>query len=53
MAAILGADLEVVNSQLVKRLPQGQVCSAANINSPGQMVIAGDAAAIDRAIATC
>ncbi len=29
---------------------QGQVCSAANINSPGQVVIAGDTAAIDRAI---
>jgi [acyl-carrier-protein] S-malonyltransferase len=30
---------------------QGEVCSPANINSPGQIVIAGDAAAIDRAMA--
>jgi [acyl-carrier-protein] S-malonyltransferase len=29
---------------------QGEVCMPANINSPGQMVIAGDAAAVDRAI---
>ncbi|HKR22456.1 MAG TPA: ACP S-malonyltransferase, partial [Pyrinomonadaceae bacterium] len=29
---------------------QGEVCSAANINSPNQIVIAGAAAAIDRAI---
>jgi [acyl-carrier-protein] S-malonyltransferase len=28
----------------------GEICSAANINSPGQVVIAGDTAAIDRAI---
>jgi [acyl-carrier-protein] S-malonyltransferase len=29
---------------------QGEVCSAANINSPSQVVIAGAAGAIDRAI---
>nr|MBA3770627.1 ACP S-malonyltransferase [Blastocatellia bacterium] len=28
---------------------QGEVCSPANINSPSQIVIAGDSAAIDRA----
>jgi len=49
MAAILGSDLETVNSACGEA-SQGQVCSAANINSPGQIVIAGDAAAIDRAI---
>src|SRR5437660_11058079 len=49
MAAILGADLETVNAACAEAA-QGQVCSAANINSPGQIVIAGDAAAIDRAI---
>lgn len=48
MAAILGSDLETVNSACAEAA-QGQVCSAANINSPGQIVIAGDAAAIDRA----
>ena len=49
MAAILGSDIETVNAACAEAV-QGQVCSAANINSPGQIVIAGDAAAIDRAI---
>src|ERR1043165_3864085 len=49
MAAILGSNLETVNAACGEAA-QGQVCSAANINSPGQIVIAGDAAAIDRAI---
>ncbi|HEY8203488.1 MAG TPA: ACP S-malonyltransferase [Pyrinomonadaceae bacterium] len=49
MAAILGSDLETVNAACADA-SEGQVCSAANINSPGQIVIAGDAAAIDRAI---
>ena len=50
MAAILGADLKVVIATC-EEASQGQVCNAANINSPGQVVIAGDTAAIDRAIA--
>jgi [acyl-carrier-protein] S-malonyltransferase len=49
MAAILGADLALVVSTCADAA-EGQVCSAANINSPGQVVIAGDTAAIDRAI---
>lgn len=49
MAAILGADLETVNAGC-EQASQGEVCSAANINSPGQVVIAGAAGAIDRAI---
>jgi [acyl-carrier-protein] S-malonyltransferase len=49
MAAILGADLDVVMTAC-EEAAQGQLCSAANINSPGQVVIAGDTAAIDRAI---
>lgn len=48
MAAILGADVNLVTSAC-EEAAEGQVCSAANINSPGQIVIAGDAAAIDRA----
>src|SRR3989449_8413734 len=50
MAAILGANLDVVITAC-EEAAQGQVCSAANINSPGQVVIAGDTAAIDRAMA--
>src|ERR1051326_3907100 len=49
MAAILGSDIETVNAACAEA-SEGQVCSAANINSPGQIVIAGDTAAIDRAI---
>ena len=49
MAAILGADLNVVTTACAEAAA-GQVCSAANINSPGQVVIAGDTAAVDRAV---
>jgi [acyl-carrier-protein] S-malonyltransferase len=49
MAAILGADLQLIMAAC-KEAAEGQVCSPANINSPGQVVIAGDAAAVDRAI---
>jgi [acyl-carrier-protein] S-malonyltransferase len=49
MAAVLGADLALVMSTCAEAA-EGQVCSAANINSPNQVVIAGDAAAIDRAV---
>jgi [acyl-carrier-protein] S-malonyltransferase len=50
MAAILGADLADI-AAACEEAKQGQVCSPANINSPGQVVIAGNAEAIDRAIA--
>jgi [acyl-carrier-protein] S-malonyltransferase len=50
MAAILGSDLKTVQ-QACAEAAEGQVCGPANINSPSQIVIAGDAAAIDRAIA--
>lgn len=50
MAAIIGADLHVVMNACGEA-QEGQVCMPANINSPGQIVIAGDAAAVDRAIA--
>lgn len=50
MAAVLGADDDVVEA-VCADAAQGQVLSAANYNSPGQVVIAGDAAAVDRALA--
>lgn len=50
MAAVIGADLETV-TEACNESQQGEICSPANINSPNQIVIAGDAAAIDRAIA--
>lgn len=49
MAAILGADLETVDAGC-QQASEGEICSAANINSPNQVVIAGAASAIDRAI---
>ena len=48
MAAILGADLETVEAACAEAA-NGQVCSPANINSPSQVVIAGDSNAVDRA----
>lgn len=49
MAAILGPDLETIKAACDESA-QGQVCSPANINSPGQVVIAGHADAVDRAV---
>ena len=49
MAAILGLD----DAQVVAvcmQAAQGDVAAAVNFNSPGQVVIAGDAAAVQRAI---
>jgi len=50
MAAILGLDDEQVR-QICAAAAQGQVAEAVNFNSPGQVVIAGDAAAVERAMA--
>jgi len=49
MAAILGMPVDKVR-ELASDAAQGEVCQAANINSPEQIVISGHAAAIDRAI---
>jgi [acyl-carrier-protein] S-malonyltransferase len=49
MAAILGASLDVVMAACVEA-SAGEVCGAANINSPNQVVIAGETGAIDRAV---
>jgi [acyl-carrier-protein] S-malonyltransferase len=49
MAAILGLEDEVVMA-VCRDAAQGAVVEAVNFNSPGQIVIAGDAAAVQRAI---
>jgi [acyl-carrier-protein] S-malonyltransferase len=49
MAAILGMRLDEVR-EIVTEAAQGEVCQAANINSPEQIVISGNAAAVSRAI---
>jgi [acyl-carrier-protein] S-malonyltransferase len=49
MAAILGLPLETVEIACTEA-SEGEVCSPANINSPAQIVIAGNTEAVDRAI---
>ncbi|HEY9130475.1 MAG TPA: ACP S-malonyltransferase [Dyella sp.] len=50
MAAVLGGD-DAQIAQVCAEVAQGQVVAPANFNSPGQLVIAGHAEAVDRAIA--
>jgi [acyl-carrier-protein] S-malonyltransferase len=52
MAAIMGIEDQIVIDACAEAA-QGQIASAVNFNAPGQVVIAGDAAAIDRAIDIC
>ncbi len=47
MAAILGMELEKV-AGVCEDAAQGEVCSPANINSPEQIVISGNTAAVER-----
>jgi [acyl-carrier-protein] S-malonyltransferase len=49
MAAILGLDDEAVR-QVCHHAAQGEVLEAVNFNSPGQVVIAGTAAAVTRGV---
>jgi len=49
MAAILGMPLARV-SEIAKEAAQGEVCQAANVNSPEQIVLSGHAGAVGRAI---
>jgi [acyl-carrier-protein] S-malonyltransferase len=48
MAAILGMDLDKVTA-VCRDAADGQVCEAANINSPEQIVISGHASAVENA----
>ncbi|MBA3916463.1 MAG: ACP S-malonyltransferase [Acidobacteriales bacterium] len=48
MAAILGMPLAVVQ-EICREAAQGEVCEPANLNSPEQIVISGNAAAVERA----
>ncbi len=52
MAALLGADLEVALAIAEAAAAEsGRVCAIANDNAPGQVVVSGDAVAVDLAIA--
>ena len=48
MAAILGMDYDKV-AAVCQDAAQGEVCSPANINSPEQIVVSGNTAAVERA----
>ncbi len=48
MAAVLGLSLEEIEAAC-REAAQGEVVAPANINSPGQVVISGHAAAVERA----
>ena len=48
MAAILGMEFEKV-AAVCDEAANGEVCSPANINSPEQIVISGNTAAVERA----
>jgi [acyl-carrier-protein] S-malonyltransferase len=50
MAALIGLDLDVVQEVASEAARDGQVCAAANDNAPGQVVVSGHAAAVERAI---
>lgn len=52
MAAIIGLD-DALIIDACKKAGQGEVVSAVNFNSPGQVVIAGAAGAVERASALC
>ena len=52
MAALMGAELDAAQAIAAEAAAEtGKVCAAANDNAPGQVVISGDAVAVDRAIA--
>ncbi len=49
MAAILGMELEQITA-ICPEAAQNEVCAPANINSPEQVVISGNTAAVERAV---
>lgn len=49
MAALLGPDLDTAR-QIAEEAAEGEVCQVANDNAPGQVVLSGTKAAVDRAV---
>jgi len=49
MAALLGLDLDTVR-EVAEAAAVGEVCQAANDNDPGQVVVSGHKAAVERAV---
>lgn len=52
MAAIIGLDDDIIKAICIDAC-QGEEVAAVNFNSPGQVVIAGNTAAVERAMAGC
>jgi [acyl-carrier-protein] S-malonyltransferase len=52
MAAILGLEVPAIEAACAEAA-EGEIVSPANINSPGQVVIAGNTGAVDRAVERC
>jgi [acyl-carrier-protein] S-malonyltransferase len=50
MAALIGAELDVAQA-VAAEASQGEVCSVANDNGGGQVVVSGNKSAVERAIA--
>ena len=50
MAALLGLDLDVARA-VAQEAAQDDICEAANDNAPGQVVVSGTRAAVERAVA--
>ncbi|MBI3436880.1 MAG: ACP S-malonyltransferase, partial [Proteobacteria bacterium] len=50
MAALIGLDFAAA-AEIAREAAAGQVCAAANDNGAGQVVISGDRAAVERALA--
>ena len=49
MAALLGLDFETAKA-VAEEAAEGEVCQAANDNDPGQIVVSGNKAAVERAV---
>ncbi|WP_434052336.1 MAG: ACP S-malonyltransferase [Roseibium sp.] len=49
MAALLGLDFDLA-AEIAEEAAQGEVCQAANDNAPGQVVVSGHLAAVERAV---
>ncbi|MCP5373848.1 MAG: ACP S-malonyltransferase [Hyphomicrobiales bacterium] len=50
MAALLGLDLEPAREAAAEAARGDEVCAAANDNAPGQVVVSGSRAAVERAV---
>jgi [acyl-carrier-protein] S-malonyltransferase len=50
MAALLGLDLDQALDVAAEATSNGEICAAANDNAPGQVVVSGHKAAVERAI---